>query len=169
MRIAARIALLTGLWLLAWGEISAANLVSGILVSAALLAAFPPASDPSARVRIRPLGLARLAGYIAVQLVTSNVVMTREILRRRSTMQPGVVAHRLQSPSEHVVTVMTGVIALSPGTMTVDVDPESTTIHVHFLFLRDENDARALLARLEALVVSAVSTRSPSATNSGVT
>ena len=40
---------------------------------------------------------ARLAGYVAVQLVTSNVVMTREILRRRLDVQPGVLAHRLRA------------------------------------------------------------------------
>ena len=41
--------------------------------------------------------------------------MTREILRRRPTVRPGVIAHRLQWPSDYVVTLMTSIIALSPG------------------------------------------------------
>ena len=114
MRLVGRIGLLTALWLLAWGEISLANVLSGVAVATALLIAFPPPASGSTRVRLRPLAVARLAGYVAVQLVTSNILMTRVILRRRPTVRPGVLAHKLQHPSEHVVTVMTSIIALSP-------------------------------------------------------
>jgi multicomponent Na+:H+ antiporter subunit E len=146
-----RVGFLVALWLLAWGQITLANVLSGVAVAAALLVAFPPATQGSGRVRVNPLGLARIAGYVLAQLVTSNIVMTREILRRRSTIRPGVLSYRLRAPSEEVVTLMTSVIALSPGTMTADVDPGSTTIHVHFLFLHDDEAARASLDRLEQL------------------
>lgn len=162
MRLAGRIAMLTALWLLAWGQISVANVVSGIAVAAALLAAFPPPTSRSSTVRVKPLAVAKLAGYVAVQLLTSNIVMTREVLHRRSTSQPGVLTHRLQQPSEHVVTVMTSVIALSPGTMTVDVDRTSSTIYVHFLFLRDIDASRASLVRLERLATNAIAAEVPS-------
>jgi multicomponent Na+:H+ antiporter subunit E len=151
MRPLVRVALLSALWLLAWGQISVANVISGVAVAVALLVAFPPSPSRSAPVRISVRGAMRLAGYVAVQLVTSNIVMTREVLRQHSTIQPGVLAHRLRYASEHVVTVMTSVIALSPGTMTVDVDRGSSTIYVHFLFLHDISSARAALDRLEWL------------------
>jgi multisubunit Na+/H+ antiporter MnhE subunit len=51
---------------------------------------------------------------------------------------------------------MTTVIALSPGTMIVDVDPASTTIYVHFFRVRDVAAARAGLERLERLVTGAL-------------
>ena len=57
------------------------------------------------------------------------------------------------------MTLMTSVIALSPGTMTADVDRESRTIYVHFFHLRDANEARASLNRLEDLVVNAIAAR----------
>jgi multicomponent Na+:H+ antiporter subunit E len=156
MRLAGRITMLVALWLLAWGEISVANLLSGIAVAAALLVAFPPGERAGPRLRLSPAGSARLTAYVAVQLVSSNIVMTREILRRRSDLRPGVLAHRLRQPSEEVVTVMTSIIALSPGTMTVDVDRDSATIYVHFLILRDVDGARASLRRLEHLAARAI-------------
>ena len=151
-----RIVLLVGLWLLAWGEVTLANVISGVVVASALLLAFPPSSRAGPRVRVRPGGVARLAAYVVIQLVSSNVVMARVICRRRPALRPGVLAHRLHRPSEEIVTVMTSVIALSPGTMTVDVDRDSTTIYVHFLLLGDVAAARASLARLEQLAVHAV-------------
>jgi multicomponent Na+:H+ antiporter subunit E len=160
MRIVRRMALLVALWLLAWGELSVANVVSGIAVAGALLVAFPlrPRSGPPWRVR--PLGVVRLAGYVVYQLVSSNFVMTRQIVRRHPNPNEGVLAHRLAEPSPEAVTVMTSVIALSPGTMVVDVDPASSVIYVHFLFLDDVGRAHAELARLERLVVGALLRRS---------
>lgn len=159
-----RVALLVVLWLLAWGEVSVANVVTGVVVSCALLVGFPPDRRPG-HVRIRPLGALRLAGYVLGQLVVSNVIMTRQIVRPRPSTHPGVLAHRLATPSEEVVTVMTSVLALSPGTMTVDVDPDATTIYVHFLFLREEQEARDSLTRLERLCVGVFSPDVPHATS----
>jgi multicomponent Na+:H+ antiporter subunit E len=162
MRSASRVALLTALWLLAWGEISLANVVSGVAVSVLLLVALPPSDPTSARARIDPVGALRLGGYVARQLVTSNLLMTREVMRPHPATQPGVIAHHLHLPSEHVVTVMTGVIALSPGTMVADVDPASSTVYVHFLFLDDVDAARASLRRLEQVARATIRTPAPS-------
>jgi multisubunit Na+/H+ antiporter MnhE subunit len=72
-----------------------------------------------------------------------------------------VLAHHLRQPSDNVVTVMTSIIALSPGTMTADVDESSTTIYVHFFRLNDVAAARSSLDRLEQLVVAALGTGTP--------
>jgi multicomponent Na+:H+ antiporter subunit E len=141
-------------WLLAWGEVTVANLVSGAAVITVLLLAFP--APARTQLRMNVAGVAKLGGYVVVQLVSSNIFMTREILRRRPAGRPGVLAHRLRWPSDDVVTLMTSIIALSPGTMTVDVDRGSTTIYVHFLFLDDVAAARASLEQLEQLVSRAI-------------
>ena len=147
MRFAGRVAALVVLWLLAWGEITIASVVSGVAVASLLLVVFPP--GPPADIKFHPVAAARLLG---------NVIMTRQILRPRPNLDPGVLAHRLQHPSEEVVTVMTSVIALSPGTMTVDTASDSSVIFVHFLFLDDLEAARKSLTRLERLVVGAIAT-----------
>jgi multicomponent Na+:H+ antiporter subunit E len=156
VRVLVRIGLLVALWLLAWGQVSLANVLSGVVVAVALLGAFPPRGRGAPRVGVRPAGIARLAGYVAVQLVVSNVLMTRHILSRRGVPDPGVIAHRLRQPCEEAVTLMTSVIALSPGTMAVDVDDASTTVYVHFFRLPDVDAARAALDRLDQLVVGAL-------------
>ena len=159
MRQTGQVALLVALWLLAWGDITIANVISGVVVALAILAAFPSRKRSDSHVELQAVGGVRLVGYIVAQLVRSNVIIAWEILRLRPTVRPGILAHRLQRPSEEVVTVMTSVIALSPGTMTVDVDRNSTTVYVHFLLLRDVAAARASLAHLEELVVAAITLR----------
>jgi multicomponent Na+:H+ antiporter subunit E len=160
VRVAFRAGLLVALWLLAWGELSAANLVSGVAVAVALLLAFPLAPTPDRPIRPNVLGIARLAWYVATQLVTSNVVVAREIVRRRPAVTQGVLQHRLETAGDElVITMMTSIIALSPGTMTVDVDRDAAVLYIHFLLLTDVDAARAGLIRLERLVRGAVSPR----------
>jgi multicomponent Na+:H+ antiporter subunit E len=154
-----RMAVLVVLWLLAWGEASVANVLSGIVVAGALLVAFPAGPLAPGEVRLRPIGILRLTAYVVRQLVVSNVVMTRQILGRRAAARPGVLAHHLDQPSDEVVTLMSSVIALSPGTMAVDVDAASSAIHVHVFDLRDVDAARRSLVELEDLAAGAISRR----------
>ncbi len=156
MRMLGRVALLVGLWLLAWGQVTVPNLASGVLVAAALLVVFPPGRRASGPLGLSPAAVGRLVLYLHVQLLISNLFMARQILRRRPEGRPGVLAHPLRQPSEEVVTLMTSVIALSPGTMTVDVDDDSATIYVHFFLLSDVAAARTSLVRLENMAVRAI-------------
>ena len=161
MRVPWRPALLVALWLLAWGQLTLANVLSGAAVATALLLSFPARRRSGARLHPSVSGLARLAAYIATQLVVSNIVMTRQILRRRPEATPGVIAHRLETPSEEVLTLMTSIIALSPGTMTADITADSSVVYVHFFHLADPSDAHATLQRLERLVVGAIAPTVP--------
>lgn len=159
MRTVVRVALLVALWLLAWGDITIANLLSGAAIAVLLLVAFPAGRQRDMTVRFSAVGTSRLLVYVIHQLVVSNMMMTRQILRRRPESAQGILAHRLQESSDAVATVMTSIISLSPGTMTIDVLPDSSVIYVHFFDLSDIAAARAGLVRLERLVVGAISAR----------
>lgn len=148
--------LLVGLWLLAWGNITVANIVSGIAVAAALLVAFPPGRPGRPHSRLHLFAVGRLLLYVLGQLVVSNVLVAREIVSRRSRIRTGVIAHRVQHPSDAGLTLIANVIALTPGTMTVDVTRDPPIIYVHFILLSDVDEARRAIARLERLVFAAI-------------
>jgi multicomponent Na+:H+ antiporter subunit E len=156
MSLVIRVTLLTILWLLAWGEASITLVVTGVAVSALLLVAFPPARTLTSRVRFRPIALLRLFLYVGGQLVTSNVLVAREILSRRSRVHTGVLAHRLRHPSDELLTLVANVIALTPGTMTVEATRSPAVIYVHFLLLDDVDEARRAITRLEELAFAAL-------------
>jgi len=150
---------LLGLWLLAWGEVSVANVVSGVVLIVVLLLAFPSARQSGPRVRVHPIALVRLCGYVLAQLAVSNVLVAREIVSRRSRVRTGVVGYRVQQPSDLTLTLMANIVALAPGTMPVDVTDDPSVLYVHFLLLSDVDAARRTMARLEQLIVAAIETR----------
>ena len=55
-----------------------------------------------------------------------------------------------------VITLISHAIGLAPGTMVVDVATAPTTLFVHVLHLREVEDVRAEVARLERLAARAV-------------
>jgi multicomponent Na+:H+ antiporter subunit E len=155
VRAAGRVAVLVAVWLLAWGEVSVANILSGVVVAVGLLVAFP-AYRGTSRHRISPLGAVRLVLYVLGQLVPSNVLVAQQVVSRRSRIRTGVLAYDLEHPSDEVVSLMAHVIALTPGTMTVEATRDPWVLYVHFLLLDDVDEARRTVARLERLAVSAL-------------
>ena len=118
-------------------------MVSGIALVAVLLLAFPSGPRRGARVRVHPIALARLLAYVVAQLVTSNVLVAREILSPRSRVRTGVLGYRLQHPSDSRRHAHDEHHRAGPGTMTVDVTHDPPMLYVHFLLLSDVDDARA--------------------------
>lgn len=155
MSAVARAALLLALWLLAWGQVSTANVVSGVVLIGLLLVAFPDGRGSPSGAPVRPLAIARLVGYVVVNLVVANLVVARQILARRSRINTGVVDYVPECADDLVITLVANIIALSPGTMTVDVEREPAGLSVHFLMLDDEEAARRSIAHLESLVIAA--------------
>lgn len=148
--------LLVVVWVLAWGEVSLANILSGLVVALALLVAFPATRRRAGRVKVHPVALVRLVLSVTWQLLVSTVLVGREILSRRSHVRTGVIAYEVRHPSDLVLTLIANTLALAPGTMAVDVTREPPIVYVHFLLLSDVDQARRTIGRLEDLLVAAV-------------
>ncbi|MBK5224870.1 MAG: Na+/H+ antiporter subunit E [Acidimicrobiia bacterium] len=151
MSIVGRMVMLVALWVLAWGEASLANLLGGTVLAGLLLVVLPSSSTSDETMRFSVVGFARLIAYICVQLVTANLLVAREILSRRSRVNTGVLAYTVQRPTPWTVTLIANVIALTPGTMTVEAS--GGVIYVHFLLLSEPEKSRRAIARIERLVV----------------
>lgn len=152
---------LTAVWVLLWGRLTVANVVGGVLAAALLLAVFPlERREADGPVVVRPLALVRLGAHVVAQLVTSNLAMTGRTLTAPAGLTGTVVACPLRTTSDGVIAAVTGILALSPGTMVVDVERDGpdggpVVLLIHVLGA-DEARARAAVAALEARVVAAV-------------
>jgi multicomponent Na+:H+ antiporter subunit E len=158
----ARTALLVAIWLLAWGEVTPGNVVTGVAVATLLLVAFPaprPTAHPHARPRLGAILV--LLGYVARQLLVSNVLVARQIVSSQSRINSGVIVHELQTTSDLVMTLVANIMALTPGTMPVEVTRDPPALSVHFLLLDDVEQARRSVAHLERLVVAATGRHDP--------
>jgi multicomponent Na+:H+ antiporter subunit E len=146
-------------WVLAWGTASPANVLGGIAVAAFLLAISPdrwPARH--GRHRFRPVAIARFVGWILVQVVVANVQLTRAIVSRATRVTTGVIAVPLPSCSDGLLTLVTNTMALTPGTIPIQVDHDPTVMYVHVLHRGDVEAVRGDVRHLASLAYRAFGT-----------
>lgn len=159
---------LTVIWMVLWRSTTPATIVTGIALAVALTWIVRRADDHPERHRVRPLALLRYFGHMVLALVQSNVTLAWEVLTPTDYTKPGVLEVQLPPSSELVLTVIANSITLTPGTMTLGLRPETSTLVIHVLHLRDVASARAEIERLHRLVSTAL-VHVPSSERSGAT
>ena len=150
-----RVVWLVAVWIALWGDVSIANVLSGTTLAVLLLVVFPVHGEQQRGLLVRPLAVVRLLGYYARTIVTSNVALARAVVSRDDRLRTGVLAVRLPVDSDGLITIFNHLIALTPGTSVIEVEPDRSRLYVHILQLTDIESARAELARLELLIIEA--------------
>ena len=149
---------LTTLWVLAWGSLTWANLASGIAVSALLLVLVPDVRRATHLPIVRPWPLVRLMARMLGDAAVSNVLVAREAVSRRPRISTGVVSVPLAGCSDEVVTIIASLVALTPGTMPVEVEQDPTIMYVHVLHMDDPEQVRRRIWSLRDQVVATFGT-----------
>lgn len=147
---------LTVLWMVLWRSTTPATIVTGVGLAVALTWLVRRSHTHREHHRVRPLPLVRYLGHMAVALVKSNIHLAWEVLTPTDYTKPGLLEVRLPSSSELVLTVIANSITLTPGTMTLGLRPETSTLVIHVLHLRSVDDARAEVEELHRLVSAAL-------------
>ena len=149
------VAMLVAIWLLAWGSLSWANLLSGLAVAGGLVLVLPDARQRAHLPVVRPVPLVRLGVRLARDLVVANVVLTREVLSPWPRIATGVVRVPLPECSDEVLTLLANLVALTPGTIPVEVGRVPGVMLVHVLHLHSVEDVQRDIWSLRDLVVRA--------------
>lgn len=147
---------LTGLWMVLWRSTTPATVITGVALAVALTWAVRRADANRVQHRVHLLALLRYLGHMVVALVRSNVQLAWEVLTPTDDTKPGLLEVRLPPSSELVLTVIANSITLTPGTMTLALQPETSTLTIHVLHLRDVDAARAEIEDLHRLVSAAL-------------
>lgn len=158
-RIGLGLVLLT-VWLLWWGSASPANVLSGIAVIAFLFFVVPTSRPLWPTGRFHPVALVRLAVQFVASIISSNVVLSRSILSPRADLHTGVVKVDLCTDDIRIVTMVTNLTALTPGSMVVKVDDAQplTTLWVHVLTPGDPDEVAPSILALERRCIEAIGT-----------
>lgn len=149
------------MWLLLWGDLNLANVVGGVVISAFLVAVFPPDDTNDDPIVIRPVKAASFLLWFLWALIVTNVAVAKEVLlpTSRSEINPAVVACQLRTGSGRLATLVANAITLTPGTLTIDARNRPAVLFVHVLAFDSIEATRAEVADLERRVVEAFGTR----------
>lgn len=94
--------------------------------------------------------LAAFAAYFLKQMVVANWEVATDVLTPGSRMTPGIVAVPLRCRTRGELTLLSDLITLTPGTLTLEVDRGAHVLYVLGLYAPDDPDAfRAEVVDLE--------------------
>ncbi|HEX2063013.1 MAG TPA: Na+/H+ antiporter subunit E [Acidimicrobiales bacterium] len=141
-------------WVALWEDLSPASVLGGLVTAGALMAGFR-LRHAAASSTLRPLGAVRFVAYFLWKLVEASAVVAWEVVTPSDRIKEGIVAVPVRGISDALITVVANAISLTPGTLTLEVDREPTTLYVHVLHLHDIEAARRDIRHLEALAIRA--------------
>ncbi len=124
------------IWVGLWGDLSLANVLAGLALGFALSLLLP--LRPSSR-RYRPSvpGHIWFTIVLGVALVRSTIDVASWVLRGPARMNPGIIRVDIGHWDAMVLAMGLNATTLTPGTLTLDIDPEAGFVRIHVLHLRD--------------------------------
>lgn len=127
-----RTALLLGVtWVALTGDLSLANIACGFFLGWLAVGVARPLGPYPVFGRVRPLKVVRLLLFLAREIVVANLKVVAAVLGPRRLLRPALVAVPLEATTDAQITVLSNLISLTPGTLSLDVSPDRRTLYVH--------------------------------------
>jgi multicomponent Na+:H+ antiporter subunit E len=125
-------ALLTFIWVAMNSSFAIEPLLTGAAISAAIAYYFTKDVSVWQAVRYSPSRLYHFIAYTGVfvfELVRANIIMMRYVYARRIDIHPGIVEIKTKLTSPMGRLTLVNSIALTPGSLVVDLDGDTLFIH----------------------------------------
>ena len=136
--------LLSLAWIGLTGEFTPANFIGGFVLGYAILwLTDRGTADTGYFVKVpRVIGF---LFYFAWEVIQSNLKVMAEVFSLRQNMKPGIVAIPLDAKTDLEITMFANLITLTPGTLSLDVSEDRSTLYVHSMFVEDAASFRKAL------------------------
>ena len=128
-------------WTALQGEISLANLVTGYVLGYAILALLARGGVMPSTLVSRTAHAFGLAGFFAWELVLANFRVAADVLRG-NRIEPAVVAIPLDVTSDGEILLLSMLINITPGSVTIDLSDDRRTLYVHVMHMTSAEATR---------------------------
>jgi multicomponent Na+:H+ antiporter subunit E len=124
-----------GFLTLIWGgfsnDFTPANVLLGLLVAALCCRLLP---SQHKRYHIRPWALFSLLNFTALELIKSSLLVAWDVLTPQHLSSPKILDIPLICQHDAERTLLANLLSLTPGTLSIDLNPEKTHLKVHAMF-----------------------------------
>jgi multicomponent Na+:H+ antiporter subunit E len=128
-------------WAALQGEVSAVNLLTGYAVGYAILALLARGGVMPSSLASRTVHAARLAAYFAWELLVANFRVAADVLLGKR-IEPAVVAIPLDVTSDGEILLLSMLINITPGSVTIDLSDDRRTLYVHVMHMKTADQTR---------------------------
>jgi multicomponent Na+:H+ antiporter subunit E len=128
-------------WAALQGEITPVNLLVGYLAGYAILALLGRGGVVPSTLASRTLHAFRLAAFFGWELLLANFRVAADVLGG-DRMEPAVVAIPLDITTDGEILLLSMLINITPGSVTIDLADDRRTLYVHVMHMRTADETR---------------------------
>jgi multicomponent Na+:H+ antiporter subunit E len=143
-------------WILLWGTVSAANVVSGLAIALVITLLLPLPPVP-VEGRVHPLSLVRLIATVGYYLVLSSVQVAWLAVKPGPPSLSAVLRAHVAVKSDLVLALAVNIFNLIPGSIVLEIDQTRRMLYMHVIDVgsdRAVNRFYRQVAEVERLLVS---------------
>jgi multicomponent Na+:H+ antiporter subunit E len=129
--------LLAVVWQSLTATFTLGSLVSGFALGYGVLWMVQPLFPERSPYFLRVWRIARLIGFFLYELVVSSIRVAWDVLTPEHQSRPAIIEMPLDVRSDIEILLVTNLISLTPGTLSLDVTPDRKTLIVHAMFADD--------------------------------
>ena len=130
-------------WAALQGEITLANLLAGYVFGYVILALLAKGGVMPSNFASRVADAVRLGIYIIWALVLANIKVALDVLRPHTAIQPAVVGIPLDITKDGEILLLSMLINITPGSVTIDLSDDRRTLYVHVMHMDDPEATRS--------------------------
>lgn len=131
--------LLAVTWAALTGQFTLPGLAIGFVVGFLALWVIQPLFGETGNYFTRVWRWAKLIVLFHYELFVSSVSVAWDVLTPRHRARPGIITIPLKAKGEAEVLLVTNLISLTPGTLSLDVTEDCKTLVVHAMFADDRD------------------------------
>ncbi len=143
-------------WVAFTGSVSLVGLITGFVIGYGALWLIQPLIGTSTYFK-RVAAWIKLVIMFHYELVVSSIAVAVDVLTPKHRARPAIIEVPLDVKSDTGILLVTNLISLTPGTLSLDVSEDRKTLLVHAMFA-DDHDAlrKSLKDGMERWVIDAV-------------
>jgi len=154
-----RALVLTLIWAALQGSFSVGNLLFGFVLGLTIVLFARPlyesidGTEPAGS-SARPRPVRRFWRFVVLvlvyirELIVSSIQVAGYIIRPQLQIRPGIVEYPLDVATDLEITALANLITLTPGSMTLDVDPDQKRLYVHSMTV-ESDDGREVVKEIK--------------------
>lgn len=96
-----------------------------------------------------PLRLIKAVAFLIFyikEVVISNLRVAYDVLTPSHHMQPGFLAIPLGDITDRQILILTNLITMTPGTLSMDISADRSTLYLHAMYIDDPESVRRDIA-----------------------
>ena len=128
-------------WAALQGEITLVNLVVGYVIGYALLAVLARGGVMPSTLGSRTRHALQLTAFFVWELLLANFRVAADVLGR-NRIEPAVVAIPLDVTSDTEILLLSMLINITPGSVTIDLSNDRRTLYVHVMHMKSPEQTR---------------------------